>query len=268
MLAIYGFAAYLCIGCHRSSTLAPNLSCLGGVGEVTCLSTVLQRCARRAWFALALGLIAGASAAQSPDIPFGAEFLPAPAEGGARRWQVTAADGVAVRAAADMDADTVDMLKTGAVLTNLGCAKTSDGIWCKVRPFRGGVSGFAEARFLSPAQGADGLVPVGFDDSKRRAKRRDFDREGRIPCAQEKGQALGTCRAGVADSGGGDATVLATFPNGFSRLLYFVHGEFVSANPTMSGAGRDTDWRADGRVHYVRVDDQRYELTEALLFGN
>jgi len=109
---------------------------------------------------------------------------------------------------------------------------------------------------------------MGLDDSKRRARNRDFDATGEIPCAQEQGQALGKCRVAVARSDGGDATAVVTFPNGFARGHYFVHGEFVAASATMSGVGTDTDWRLESGLHYIRVDDQRYELPDALVFGD
>ena len=35
----------------------------------------------------------------------------------------------------------------------------------------------------------------------------------------------------------------------------------------MSGSGTDTDQRIDSGLHLVRVDDQRYELPAALVFG-
>lgn len=66
---------------------------------------------------------------------------------------------------------------------------------------------------------------------------------------------------------GRDATVVVTFPNGFSRTLYFAHGAFISANPTISGAGTDTDWRIESPHHVIRVDDQRFELPGSLVFG-
>ena len=121
---------------------------------------------------------------------------------------------------------------------------------------------------LEPAQGPDGVIPTGVDDSKRRARKRDFDATGVIPCAQERGQVLGECTAEVARGNGRDATVVVTFPNGFARSLYFVHGEFVSASSTMSGSGVDTDWRIESGLHDIRVDDQRYELPDILIFGN
>ena len=46
-----------------------------------------------------------------------------------------------------------------------------------------------------------------------------------------------------------------------------MQGEFVSANATMSGSGSNTDRRIEGGLHVIRVDDQRYELPAAFVFG-
>ena len=197
-----------------------------------------------------------------------ASLYRAPAEGGVRRWQAVSGDGLDLRQRPSMATEVIARLSSGAVLSNFGCTEEAAEGWCEVRPFRGGARGFVPAGSLLPAHGPDGVVPTGPNDSKHRAGRRDFDADGEIACAQERGQALGTCAAAVARSGGGDATVLVTFPNGFARQLYFVHGEFVSASATMSGAGRDTDWRLDAGLHHIRVDDQRFELPDRLVFGD
>ena len=34
----------------------------------------------------------------------------------------------------------------------------------------------------------------------------------------------------------------------------------------MSGVGTDTEWRRESGLHVIRVDDQRYELPDALVF--
>lgn len=196
-----------------------------------------------------------------------AELRKAPQEGGPRRWEIVGGN-ITLNAAPSAESDNVGDLSNGTVLKNLGCIEVADQIWCKVRPLRGGTAGFARATLLQPAQGPDGIVPVGVDDSKRRARVRDFDSKGKVPCAQEQGQTMGTCLAAVARSGGGDATVVVTFPNGFARNLYFIHGEFVRASATMSGVGTDMDWRLENKRYFIRVDDQRYELPSSLVFEN
>ena len=72
----------------------------------------------------------------------------------------------------------------------------------------------------------------------------------------------------MARGGGGDATVVATFSNGFARSLYFRNGDFLRANATMSGVGTDTEWTLKAGVYLIRVDDQRFELPEDFLFGS
>ncbi|MBT8418935.1 MAG: hypothetical protein KJO42_15975 [Silicimonas sp.] len=99
-----------------------------------------------------------------------------------------------------------------------------------------------------------------------RAKAADFDMKGEIACAQEVGEAMGACRAAVARAGGA-AAVVVTFPNGFARTLTFDGGDFVRGNATMSGVGTDTDWSLSDGTYFVRVDDQRYEVPAALVFG-
>lgn len=100
-----------------------------------------------------------------------------------------------------------------------------------------------------------------------RAKSGEFEITSEVRCAQEVGQSLGTCRAMVARADG-SAAVVVTFPNGFARTLTFSDREFLRGNATMSGVGTDTDWRLDGGMFHVRVDDQRFQLPEALVFGD
>ena len=108
---------------------------------------------------------------------------------------------------------------------------------------------------------------TGLQDSKARAKDGDFDARGTVPCAQIRGQELGECSAGVARGPDGEATVVVTFSNGFSRQLYFAGDAFVRANATMSGVGTDISERREAGVRYLRVDDQRFELPDGLIFG-
>ena len=116
--------------------------------------------------------------------------------------------------------------------------------------------------FQAQAQ-AHATVPV---DGAAPLRAGEIPARGTVPCAQERGQALGMCYVAISRSDDGNTTVLVTFKNGFSRKLTFAHGAFVSGNPTMSGAGTDTDWRLVEDVHHIRVDDQRYLVPDALLF--
>jgi len=116
--------------------------------------------------------------------------------------------------------------------------------------------------FASGAMADDMKVAAG------RAKAGAFDAKGEVACAQEVGQALGACTAGVARSSKSAAAVVVTFPNGFARTLIFDDRHFVRGNATMSGVGTDTDWHLTDGIYHIRVDDQRFELTETLVFGD
>ncbi len=123
---------------------------------------------------------------------------------------------------------------------------------------------FASALLLL---GVPGTAMADVAIATARAKSKDFVSNETVPCAQEVGQALGQCEAKVARAGA-SAAVVVTFQNGFSRMLTFSDSAFIRGNATMSGVGTDTDWRLADGIFFVRVDDQRYELPEALVFGN
>lgn len=96
----------------------------------------------------------------------------------------------------------------------------------------------------------------------------DYDEPETVPCEQKRGQKLGECEVIIARFVYGNATVIATFANVFARTLKFVNGAFISANPTMSSVGTDTDWSVKNGIHVIRVDDQRYMVHDGLIFGN
>jgi len=118
----------------------------------------------------------------------------------------------------------------------------------------------AAALVMPSITSAEGL------EATERARAGSFDVRGEVACAQEVGQTMGTCTAAVARVGNSAAAVVVTFPNGFARTLIFEDRIFVRGNPTMSGVGTDTDWRVSDGTHLVRVDDQRFELPEGLVF--
>lgn len=215
-----------------------------------------------------VSLIASAQAQSTKtDNTAGADLYRSPADGGVRRWQVAPDQSLKLYKDASTASAVIMAPAPGAILSNLGCAVAADTLWCKVRSLGSRETGYVLAEFLVPSQGPDGVIPMGVDDSKHRAASRKFDAKGRISCAQEQGQTMGKCRVGIARGVGGDATAMVTFSNGFSRRLTFVHGEFTKANSTMSGSGTDTDWSLTDGLHSIRVDDQRYELPDSLVFG-
>ena len=121
---------------------------------------------------------------------------------------------------------------------------------------------------LAAAVTAPGVAAGDAAAAVARARAGVFDTTGEVRCAQEAGQALGTCVAEVARSEGSAAAVVVRFPNGFARTLNFEAGAFLRGDATMSGVGTDTDWTLSDGTYRVRVDDQRFELPEALVSGD
>ena len=216
---------------------------------------------------LALNASAQVAPASAGETEAAAKSVAQANDGSPRRWQVASHKGLHIHNAPAADAKVIKTIKDGEVLSNLGCERAGTRKWCRVQPLRSRIRGYVEAEALRPARGPDGTVPMGADDSAGRARQGDFDATGSLRCAQIRGQKLAECKFGVARSDGGDATVLITFANGFRRTLYFAHGVFIRANSTMSGTGYDTDWRVEGELHIIRVDDQRYELLGRDIFG-
>ncbi|MCG8692991.1 MAG: hypothetical protein MI806_17455, partial [Minwuiales bacterium] len=114
--------------------------------------------------AICAAVALGASEAWGRDAGAEASFA-APEDGGPRRWQVSARDGIEMQASPAPDARAIAKLADGAILANLGCAPAGGRVWCKVRPLRGRARGYVMADFLGPARGPDGTVPMGADDS-------------------------------------------------------------------------------------------------------
>jgi hypothetical protein len=209
--------------------------------------------------------VAGAAQSQQHTSSIAEGLLAAPVDGGLRRWQVARSQGLTLFDAPQGLELSGTHIEAGSILRSFGCIESQNEIWCEVSPLHRGRRGFVLAEKLVTVAGPDGVVARGVDDSARRAKRKRYDATAKIRCAQEQGQEVGICSAGVARSDGGDATVSATFGNGFSRLLFFAHGEFIRANSTMSGVGTDTEWHVENGAYVIRVDDQRYVVPESLV---
>lgn len=120
---------------------------------------------------------------------------------------------------------------------------------------------------VAVAMSMSGAARADMASALARAKAGDVDATDEIGCAQEVGQALATCKADVARDDR-SSVVVVTFPNGFARMLMFEDGDFLRGNATMSGVGTDMDWRLSDGVYHVRVDDQRFEVPEALITGD
>jgi len=113
---------------------------------------------------------------------------------------------------------------------------------------------------------ASGSASPGASSSERAGQGR-FDATGQIPCAQAKGQPMGSCEFGVAREGGGTATVAVTRPDGRKRFIFFEKGNAVSAD--LSQADGNMTFRAskEADLYRIQAGDERYEIPEAVIFG-
>lgn len=163
-----------------------------------------------------------------------------------------------------------------AVLSSLGLALTSIPARSVQHDTDAELDFVALARTASSAQLATRSdssstlpthVVAQVNSTKGRARRGDFDAEGKVFCAQERGQSLSVCEAAVARGDAGDAAVAVTFGNGFTRYLFFDDGRFVRASTTMSGSGKDIDFGLIEGIYKLRVDDQRFEIPSDFVLG-
>ncbi|WP_158540165.1 SH3 domain-containing protein [Rhodosalinus halophilus] len=161
------------------------------------------------------------------------------------------ASAVAVRAAPEAGAQTVFTVMPGTVLRNLGC----EGAWCEVGSVGDDRTGWAEAAWLEPAESA------------LRAGQGVFDATGLITCTQAASAPARDCAFGVARDGGGSATLVVIRPDGMRRALFFENGAFVSTDASQAGGGFDTEATRAGDTTIVRIDDERYEIPDAALYG-
>ncbi len=206
----------------------------------------------------ALVLAAVASVQAEPDMP----DYPAPhlgrdiPQGDPAYLAVFGVSGeLNIRSAPSTDADVVGGVLAGTVLRNAGC-ETHDGArWCNVEVPATGLSGWASGEYLEPA------------DSALRAGQGIFDAGGPMPCAMGDGAPMTSCGFGVARDGAGSATVVVTRPDGMTRALFFEAGEFLGTDASQAGGGFDASATREGDLTTVRIDDERYEVPDAVIFG-
>lgn len=160
-------------------------------------------------------------------------------------------DDMPIRAQPDPASEVVGSAFLGQVLRNEGC----EDAWCRVATLDGMTSGWAERRHLEAS------------DHVLRAGQGVFDAVGRVPCAQGPGAPMTTCAMGVGRGENGTAIVVVTKPDGVDRQLFFTDGEFVNADTSEAGGGFETSVEREGDLHLIRVDDERYEIPDAVIFG-
>lgn len=165
------------------------------------------------------------------------------------------ADPLDIRAEPLASAPALAGVQSGTVLRNAGCSDHGGVRWCEVAPLSGEPKGWALADFLEPASPA------------LRAGQGAFDATGVVPCAKESSVPTGPCPLGVVRSASGSAVVVVRRHDGMERVLYFENGAFTGADTSQVGGGFDTSFSREADLSLIRIDDERYEIPDAFIFG-
>lgn len=160
-----------------------------------------------------------------------------------------------VRSEPSTTAEVRGTVMPGMVLRNTGCRTAAGRQWCEVDLPDGSLKGWAAAEFLETA------------DASLRAGQRLFDASGLVPCAKGTGAPMSNCAFGVARGGGGNATVVVVKPDGVARVLWFESGAFAYTDTSQAGGGFETSAMREGDLNFIRVDDERYEIPDAVIHG-
>lgn len=191
----------------------------------------------------------------------------APENGGPRNWEVRVSTRLNLREHPSTRARVISRYSSATLLDNLGCQHAERRTWCDVQQLDGGPRGYVAAEFLKPARSPDGSVTMGPDDSALRAGQGRFDAQGQVPCAQFIGQPMMSCAFGVARAGGGYATVVIKLPDGSSRAIFFRMGKPIGADTSQADGYPDFRATRENDLHMIRIGDERYEITDAVILG-
>lgn len=94
-----------------------------------------------------------------------------------------------------------------------------------------------------------------------------YDARGNIPCAQSKGQPMGTCSFGVARDPEGNAAVKVVFTDGHSRFIYFTHGRATGADLSQADGDMSFSATKEADLYKIQAGHERFEIPEAVIFG-
>ncbi|GGO88484.1 hypothetical protein GCM10011348_44050 [Marinobacterium nitratireducens] len=189
-----------------------------------------------------------------------------PDEGGPRHWEVTGQTGL--MAQPSHRAQVILTYLSGTILSNLGCQAIDGEFWCDVQAFGGGPRGYVAADAIRPAVSPDGSVATGPDDSAYRAGQEHFDATGQVPCAWHRGQSMTRCDYGVARSGGGFATVVVGRPDGTRRAIFFSRGQATGADTSQADGYPAFSADTESGLHLIGVGNERYEIPDAVIWGD
>lgn len=160
-----------------------------------------------------------------------------------------------IRSDASAGAEVLGAGDPGAILRNSGCSEVAGGRWCQVALADGSLSGWASADMLEPA------------GSDLRAGQGIFDAVGLIACAKGIGAPMTQCAFGVARDGDGNATVVVDRTDGLTRALFFTGEALLGADTSEADGGHEVSVTREGDLFLIRVNNERYEIPDAVIQG-
>lgn len=75
------------------------------------------------------------------------------------------------------------------------------------------------------------------------------------------------CEFGVARAGGGYATVVVKKPDTGRRAIFFRMGKPTGANTSQADGYPDFSATKESDLIIIRIDDERYEIPDAVILG-
>jgi hypothetical protein len=95
----------------------------------------------------------------------------------------------------------------------------------------------------------------------------NYHATGKIPCAMTAGQPTGSCFFGVIREGNGAGIVTVTKPDGRTRAIFFENGEATGFDFSQADPG-EFSTRREADLTFVRIGSERYEIPDAVIFGD
>ena len=96
----------------------------------------------------------------------------------------------------------------------------------------------------------------------------DYNATGDIPCARDAGQPMGSCKFGVKRSGGGNGTITVFWPDAGNRVIFLKGGKPAAYDQSEADGGAKMTVRQNAGLFMVTIGGQRFEIPEALIYGD
>jgi hypothetical protein len=94
----------------------------------------------------------------------------------------------------------------------------------------------------------------------------NYNATGSLPCSLGNGRPTSMCDFGVVRRAPGDADVQITLPDGSMVIIYFAGGKAVGYDSSGAPKGAFSATMDNG-LYIVRIGNERYEISEAAVYG-